>query len=109
AAALRPLARNHERRALPDALARDSPRLGEHVDVFLGSEPAHVQNDRGVVTTGEPAAPARAAARRMEMLAIDAPSPDGRAPDAAACQLARDRFAGRLGQDRRPMEPAQPL
>ena len=43
------------------------------------------------------------------MFGIDAAPPDHRSANAAVLQLVAHRFAWRLGEDRRPMEPAQPL
>src|SRR5258705_7019666 len=109
AAPLWPLTGNDERRALPNSLARGDPCLGEHIDVFLGCEAPDMQDDGGVVTAGEPPAPAHTAPPGVEVRRVDAATPNDRPPDAAAFQLARYRFAGCLRQPGRPMQPAPPL
>src|SRR5207245_6900974 len=57
----RALARHHEGGARTHAFVRRRPRLHEDIDVLLASQTADVQDDCGIIPTGEPAAPAGAA------------------------------------------------
>src|SRR5260221_14699710 len=68
-----------------------------------------MEDDGGIVATGQPTPPTGAAARGMEMDRVDAAPPHDRTPDVAALQLVSHRLAGRLRQHGGAMEPAQPL
>ncbi len=105
----RALARHHERGALAGAFVRRNPRLHEDVDVLLGGQTADVQDDCGIISTGEPAAPADAAPSRIEVRRVDAATPDDRVADAAALELGGDGLSRRLRQHRELVEPAQPF
>src|SRR2546430_6057942 len=79
----RSLARGDERGALAEGAVRRVPGRDQYVEVLFAGEAPHVQHDRSVVPTGEPAAPAGVAPRGLEQARVDAAPPHDGVVDAA--------------------------